>query len=166
MFHWRSSVTTFTTDIEQTCYLSAGSIALANIVQLVALICGARWDKWDIVSVALWWFTALVTVVSATVTYWSVIRLQKVSVAGLPPTLMYPTAAMATTAAAGAVVVSFTPLDVGPAMPAIVVAYLLLGAGERLTLNEADPQGYFSPSSPCPRTFSASSTTKHLNPAR
>lgn len=43
---------------------------------------------------------------------------------------MYPTTGLVATASAGSVLINYTPISVGLAMPVLVVSYILLGAGE------------------------------------
>lgn len=70
------------------------------------------------------------SIVSATATYWLLVRDEKVAIDNLAPTLLYPTTGLLATATAGSVVVSYTPLTIGLSMPVVVVSYFLLGAGE------------------------------------
>lgn len=131
--HPSATVKMFETDVEQTTYLSTTSIAAATIVELLALICGSRWNNWQYASFALWWAVVLLSVTSATTTYWLLVRDEKVAIDNLTPTLLYPTTGLLATATAGSVVVGYTPLSITLSMPVIVVSYLLLGAGESIT---------------------------------
>ena len=120
----------FEHDVEQTTYLSTTTIALATIIELTALIVGSRWDHWQYAVFAFWWLTVLVSLISTTSTYWLLIRDEKVAIDNLTPTLMYPATGLLATASAGSVLVSYTPLSIKLSQPVIIVAYLLLGAGE------------------------------------
>jgi len=123
----------FESDVEQTTYLSTTTIAAATLVELVSLVCGAKWNHWQHACFALWWVTVSLGLFSATTTYWLLIRDEKVSIENLSPTLMYPVTGLLASATAGSVLVGYTPLSTGLSQPVIIVSYLLLGAGEWLT---------------------------------
>jgi tellurite resistance protein TehA-like permease len=131
-----STLHLFQTDIEQTTYLSTTAIAFATLVELIALTPESTFGNWQYVSFALWWCAVLWSLVASITTYWLLIRDEQVSFEGLSPTLMYPTTGILATASAGSVVVGYTSLSVGLAMPVLVVAMMLLGAGESFILGE------------------------------
>ena len=124
----------FETDIEQTTYLSTTAIAAATLVELVSLVCGAKWAHWDVACFALWWVTLAFSIFSATTVYWLLIRDENVKIENLSPTLMYPVTGLLASATAGSVLVGYTKLSVGLSQPVIIVSYLLLGAGESVCL--------------------------------
>ncbi|KAK4689577.1 hypothetical protein P7C73_g534, partial [Tremellales sp. Uapishka_1] len=129
-----STASMFEHDVEQTTYLSTISISLSTLTELVSLICGSEWDKWQYVSFAFWWITVALALVTTSITYWLLIRDEEVSISNLSPTLMYPTTGLLASASAGSVLVSYTPLSVGLSMPVVIVSYLLLGAGFILSM--------------------------------
>ncbi len=120
----------FESEVEQTTYLSTTTIAAATLTELVCLICGSTWHNWRYVGYAFWWATVAQSLVSSTITYWLLIRDEEVHLSNLSPTLMYPTTGLVATASAGSVLINYTPISVGLAMPVLVVSYILLGAGE------------------------------------
>lgn len=154
----------FESDVEQTTYLSTTTIAAATLTELVSLICGSTWNKWQYACYGIWWATVALTLVSATTTYWLLIRDEEVHLSNLSPTLMYPTTGLAATASAGSVLINYTPISTGLSMPVLVVSYMLLGAGTcsefrpgSLTLSQASSL----PSSPSPPTLPAYCPTRH-----
>jgi tellurite resistance protein TehA-like permease len=120
----------FETDIDQTTYLSAISIASSTLIELVALIPGQEWHNWQYVALALWWASVLIAMVASVTVYWILIRDEEVSLHNLSPSMMYPVTGVLSTASAGSVVVSYTPLSTHLSMSVVVVSYLLLGLGE------------------------------------
>lgn len=126
----RSTALMFESDVEQTTYLSTTTIAAATLTELVSLVCGSTWHSWQYVSFAFYWATVALTLVSATTTYWLLIRDEEVHLSNLSPTLMYPTTGLVATASSGSVLINYTPLSVGLSMPVLVVSYILLGAGQ------------------------------------
>jgi tellurite resistance protein TehA-like permease len=123
----------FDNEIDQTTYVSTGTItiAAATLVELVALVPGAKWSNWEYVAYALWWATVLLALLGGSAVYWILIRDEEVHLSNLSPTLLYPVTGVLATASAGSVVVNYTDLSPKLAMPVIVVSYLLLGMGER-----------------------------------
>ena len=121
----------FDSEIDQTTYLSTGTIAAATLVELVALVPGGEWNNWEYVAFALWWATVLLALLGGSAVYWILIRDEEVHLSNLSPTLLYPVTGILATASAGSVVVNYTDLTPKLAMPVIVVSYLLLGMGER-----------------------------------
>lgn len=121
----------FDTDVDQTTYLSCGTIAAATLVELVALIPGAHWNNWGYVAYALWWAVVALALLGGSVVYWILIRDEEVHLGNLSPTLLYPVTGILATSAAGAVVVSYNT-DIGPRLGVgvVIVSYLLLGMGE------------------------------------
>lgn len=126
----KSTARMFESEVEQTTYLSTTTIAASTIVEMISLVCGSTWKNWQYASFAFWWATVLLALISATTTYWLLIRDEQVSIANLSPTLLYPTTGLLATASAGSVLVSYTTLSVRLAVPVVIVSYLLLGAGE------------------------------------
>jgi tellurite resistance protein TehA-like permease len=120
----------FDTDIDQTTYLSTGTIAAATLVELVALIPGSRWNNWEYVAYGLWWAVVLMALLGGSAVYWILIRDEEVHLSNLSPSLLYPVTGILATASAGSVVVGYTDLGPKLAMPVVVVSYLLLGMGE------------------------------------
>lgn len=127
-----STAKMFSSDIEQTTYLSTTAIATATLTELVSLEVGSIWDKWQYVCFAFWWATLLVAIVASIATYWLLIRDEEVHMENLNPTLMYPVTGLLACASAGSVLVSYTPLGDWLSMPVIIVSYIVLGAGEPL----------------------------------
>ena len=120
----------FDTDVDQTTYLSCGTIAAATLVELVALIPGQRWDKWEYVAYALWWAVVALAMLGGSVVYWILIRDEEVHLGNLSPTLLYPVTGVLATSAAGSVVVSYTGLSQRLGVGVLIVSYLLLGLGQ------------------------------------
>ncbi|OCF37564.1 hypothetical protein I316_00690 [Kwoniella heveanensis BCC8398] len=134
IFFPRSTAEMFESDVEQTTYLSTTTIAAATLVELVSLICGSTWHNWQYACYGLWWATVLLSLISSTTTYWLLIRDEEVEISNLTPTLIYPVTGLVATASAGSVLVEYTPLSVRLAMPVVIVAYLLVGAGFLLAI--------------------------------
>ena len=120
----------FDTDVDQTTYLSCGTIAAATLVELVALIPGQRWGKWEYVAYALWWAVVALAMLGGSVVYWILIRDEEVHLGNLSPTLLYPVTGVLATSAAGSVVVSYTGLSQRLGVGVLIVSYLLLGLGQ------------------------------------
>lgn len=120
----------FDTDVDQTTYLSCGTIAAATLVELVALVPGQRWAHWDVVAYALWWAVVGLAMLGGSAVYWILIRDEEVELNNLSPTLLYPVTGVLATSAAGSVVVSYTGLSPRLGVGVLIVSYLLLGLGE------------------------------------
>lgn len=120
----------FETDVEQTTYLSASSIAFATLIEMLSLICGASWTGWEKVSYGFWWVAVALALVASTTTYFLLIRDEQVNLDNLHPTLLYPVTGIVATASSGSVVITYTPLETYLAQPALIVSYMLLGTGE------------------------------------
>lgn len=121
----------FDSDVDQTTYLSCGTIAAATLVELVTLIPGTHWHNWGYAAYALWWAVVVLSLFAGSVVYWILIRDEEVHLGNLSPTLLYPVTGILATSASGAVVVSYNT-DIGPGLGVgvVVVSYLLLGMGE------------------------------------
>ncbi len=127
----RATTQLFSHDVEMTAYLSTMTIALATLSELVSVVLGKYWNRWDVVAFAFWWCVVGFSVITTTASYWILIRDEEVSLENLSPTLLYPVMGVLATAKCGTTVVQYTGISDGKALPVLVVSYLLLGWGGR-----------------------------------
>lgn len=125
----KSTATTLTSEFEETTSVSTAVIATATLVEMVSLVLGSTWSRWQYVSYACWWATVAFAVVTTVMTLMLLFSEQEVTLSKVTPNLVYPAIGLVATASCGSILVNYTTLDVTLSMPVIVVGLMLLGAG-------------------------------------
>ena len=127
--------------MEKTAYLSCVAIAVSTIVELTAVICGSNWDGWAVPCAVLYYvgvvvalFAAVlpcasISLVRAKAPDWIMMHHEHVDLKRVSAPLLYPSVAMTSSAAAGAVVVQNAGLSARLALPVVILSYILAGLG-------------------------------------
>jgi len=120
---------TFDESVEQAMYISVAGVASSTLVDMVALVLGRTWDGWGIAAMVMWYCDMTFSVLIALVPLWIIFRRDQVTMANLPPSAILPATAILSSAAAGAIVITYSDISVRAAQPVMVISYCLLGMG-------------------------------------
>lgn len=119
-----------TSNLMEVCYLSSPSITFGTIVEMVALVCAKAWGpSWGMVAYVLSWINVFIAFVVAIGVPYTYFRRTPPGIDSMPPSVLLPTIAPITAAAACGIVCFNGELSARAQVPMIITGYVLLGFG-------------------------------------